>query len=421
VDFSIQRELPKGFIVEASYVGRFAHRLLQEEDVAMPLNLVDPKSKTDYFTAATEFAKLANAGTPVNAVEPIPYWENLFANAAGPTTDKLNDCNSPLEVGVPANLTATQAMYDLFACFAGNETTALFVTDLFCFPGCASTNGGPGSTFSFFDPQWSSLYAWRTIGNSSYNGAQLSLRKAMAHGLQFDFNYTFSKSIDVGSNAERINEFEGFGFSSQVINSWSPQQGRSVSDFDVRHSINANWVYELPVGRGRSMGSGMNGWANAIVGGWQLSGLYRWTSGLPFTVVPGLGFWPTNWQLTSHAVLNGTRPSTGKHIVDGDPNVFADPKNAPNQFRFAYPGETGSRNALRGPGYWGLDMGIAKSWKFKESNDLRFSWEVFNIANSPVFDAASADAQLGVRDSFGKFSKLLNEKRVMQFSLRYSF
>jgi hypothetical protein len=165
----------------------------------------------------------------------------------------------------------------------------------------------------------------------------------------------------------------------------------------------------------------MSGWADAIFGGWQTSGLVRWTSGLPFSVAPGLGFWPTNWQLTSHAVLTGKKPSTGHFIRNGSPNVFKDPESAIQQFRFAYPGETGSRNPLRGPGYFGLDMGIAKTWKIKEAQNVKFSWEVFNVTNTPIFDAASADAELAINSSFGNYSKLLNDKRVMQFSLRYNF
>ena len=67
-----------------------------------------------------------------------------------------------------------------------------------------------------------------------------------------------SKSIDVGSNAERVNVFDNVGgFSSQVINSWVPNQLRADSDFDLRHQINSNWVIDLPVGRGRKFGSGM--------------------------------------------------------------------------------------------------------------------------------------------------------------------
>src|SRR5262249_36812791 len=113
-----------------------------------------------------------------------------------------------------------------------------------CDPACLTP---PGQTtpqpFQFFDDQFSSLWAWRTSGNSSYHALQLSLRHPFSAGLQFDFNYTFSKSIDVGSNAERINLFDVIGndvignnvggFSSQVINSFEPDQLRAPSDFDT--------------------------------------------------------------------------------------------------------------------------------------------------------------------------------------------
>jgi hypothetical protein len=166
----------------------------------------------------------------------------------------------------------------------------------------------------------------------------------------------------------------------------------------------------------------MNGWEDAIVGGWQVSGLYRWSSGLPFTIGSGLGFWPTNWELTSSAVMNGAKPSTGKFTdSDGDPNVFKDFTNAINSFRFAFPGESGQRNELRGPGIFDIDLGVAKAWKITESQSLRFSWETFNLTNSVRFDAASGNGSLANNTSFGKFIKTLSTPRVMQFSLRYNF
>jgi hypothetical protein len=428
IDFSITRELPHGFVVEGSYVGRMAHRLLQEEDLAMPLDIVDPASKTDYFAAATALTKAANAGTDINSLAAIPYWENLFPAAAGnlgfgPPGNPGNLGCAPGNDANATNYTATQAMYDMYSCFAGNETTGLFVADLLCLPACSQLAGQPagGQPFNFFDNQWSSLYAWRSVGNSNYHAAQFSLRHVMTHGLQFDLNYTFSKSIDVGSNAERINQFEGGGFASQIINSWSPKQLRAVSDFDTRHQINANWVYELPFGRGKAYASGMSRWSDAIVGGWQFSGLLRWSSGLPFTVGPGLGFWATNWELTSSAVMNGPRPKTGTFNVNGQPNVFKDPATGIQSFRFAFPGESGQRNELRGPGIFGLDTGLGKSWKIAESQALKFTWEVFNATNSVRFDAASANLTLANSSSFGNYIKTLSEKRVMQFSLRYSF
>ena len=75
---------------------------------------------------------------------------------------------------------------------------------------------------------------------------------------------------------------------------------RAVSDFDVTHQVNANWLWELPFGNGRAFGSDMPGWADAIVGGWQTTGILRATSGFPVGVGNGR-IWPTNWNITGWA------------------------------------------------------------------------------------------------------------------------
>lgn len=428
VDLSITRELGKNYVFEASYIGRFAHRLLQEEDLAMPLDVVDPKSKTDYFSAATMLTKAANAGTDISQMPKIPYWENLFPAAAGqlgfgPPGSSGNLGCAPGSNPSVTNYTATQAMYDMFSCYAGNETSALFVADLDCLPACSQLPGqSAAQPFNFWDDQFSSLYAWRSIGNSAYNGLQLTLRHVMSSGLQFDFNYTYSKSMDIGSNAERINEFEGGGFASQVINSWAPGQLRGPSDFDMKHQINSNWVYELPVGRGRRFGGGMNKFAEAVFGGWGLSGIIHWTSGLPFSMGSGAG-WSTNWQLEGQSVQTGP---TGKIGVfrdsAGNPNMFQTPSQAIGAFRFPYPGESGQRNNLRGPGYFELDNGLYKSWKVTEGRNLKFAWEAFNVTNTPRFDAAQAAYNFNLTSGiFGAYTNTLSVPRVMQFSLRFEF
>ena len=92
----------------------------------------------------------------------------------------------------------------------------------------------------------------------------------------------------------------------------------------MTHQFNTNWVYELPFGRGMKWGNGWNGPLNAIAGGWTLSVLARWSSGLPFIVQNGFDF-PTNWELNGFCVLNpGAKPKTGVFTdCDGDPNIFA--------------------------------------------------------------------------------------------------
>ena len=434
VDFSITREISRNFVLEASYIGRFAHRLLQEEDLAMPLDLVDPASKMDYFAAATMLTKATNAGTDVSQLGPIPFWEHMWPQAAGkPGFGNGGGAGCAPNSGnlSSAAFTATQAMYDLYSCFAGNETSALFYADLpqgfnsnDCAPAC-STVGGNYAPFNVWDDQFSSLYAWRSTGNSAYNGLQLTLRKAMSNGLQFDFNYTFSKSIDIGSNAERINEFEGFGFGSQVINSWAPNQLRGLSDFDTKHQINANWVYELPFGHGRRFASGMGKVANSVIGGWGVSGILHWTSGLPFSMGSGAG-WSTNWQLEGEAVPIANPGKVGVHRdANGDPTMWADVSTtgqAFTAFRFPYPGESGTRNELRGPGFFELDDGLWKTWNFTETKLMKFSWEVFNVTNAVRFDAAQSANQFNLTTgNFGTYSNTLSRPRVMQFSLRLEF
>lgn len=433
VDFSITRALNKNFVIEASYIGRYAHRLLQEEDLASPLDLVDPQSKMDYFTAASMLSKAKVAGADIStfAANPIPYWEHLFPGAVGqlgfgPPGSSSNLGCAPGDNVNAANYNATQAMYDMFSCYTYNETTALFNADLFCLPACSQL---PGQTsqqaFNFYDDQFSSLYAWRSVGNSNYNALQLSLRHPMGAGLQFDFNYSYSKSIDIGSNAERINEFEGGGFASQIINAWAPAQLRAVSDFDMKHQINSNWVYELPYGRGRAFGSTANKFAEAVFGGWGLSGIFHWTSGLPFTMGSGAG-WSTNWQLQGSAIEIANPGKVGVHRqADGTPTMWQDVSTtgqAYDAFTFPLPGSSGQRNELRGPGYFEIDSGLFKTWKVTESQQAKFAWEVFNLTNTPKFDAAQGAYQFSlVGGIFGAYDATLSVPRVMQFSLRYEF
>ena len=175
-----------------------------------------------------------------------------------------------------------------------------------------------------------------------------------------------------------------------MVNAWQPDQLRGPSDFDLRHQVNANWIYELPFGRGRSVGTGWSGLTEALLGGWQVSGLFRWTSGFPFSIV-NLEGWATNWAFTGNKFLTGDPGPVGTFIDEaGDPNAFADPNLALSAFHAPHPGQSGQRNNLRGPGYFAMDTGVAKKWKLGESQTLQFSWETFNLTNSVRFDAAQS-------------------------------
>jgi hypothetical protein len=247
----------------------------------------------------------------------------------------------------------------------------------------------------------------------------------MNYGVQFDLNYTFSKSIDLSSDAERVGTFGGIG-GSQIQNAWSPYGFRSVSDFDATHQFNANWIIDMPFGRGRFVGRDVNRAVDAIIGGWQLSGLFRMTSGFPISVFNGFNF-PTDWDLGSNAVLTGPVPKTGafKQAADGSVNFFAvGGTQAASFFREPFPGEVGQRNNMRGDGFFGVDLGLAKRWTmpWKDTHSVQFRWEVFNITNSTRFDAQSTNNSIdSFGAQFGNYQRLLTNPRVMQFALRYEF
>jgi hypothetical protein len=415
MDFSIQRELPKGFTLEAAYVGRLGRHLLQQTDLAAPVDLVDPKSGQDFYSAATTLTKEVYAGA--TTVQNVPYFEDLFPDAANGGADGS---------GTPGN-SATQNIYsNLFVPYPVNSSYIQYSLDILCSPGCGGQTNG-----LFYNHQFNSLFTWTSNGTSNYNAAQVILRHPASHGLQMDLSYTYSKSLDLGSDTERSCvqcSASGESTFSWIVNAFHPAENYGVSDFDTTHLITADAVYQLPFGRGKAFGSGSGGIEDAIIGGWQLSGLGRWTSGLPFTVLAGNG-WEVDWSQESAMVKTGP-VKIRKHLnANGAPEVFDNPTTVlagiplGPPLRNPLPGEAGTRNGFRGDGYFGIDTGLAKSWKTYRETQLKFAWEVFNATNSVRFDVnplTSLQNQTS-SGSFGVYGAVLTQPRVQQLSLRLSF
>ena len=432
-DFSVQRELPGGFTLEVAYVGRMGRHLLQNLDLAEPTDYVDPQGGGDYYSAGSQLYKSvdANGGYNSNAtpgcncnqyaqVSPIPYFEHLFPWMAN--FDYQGE-------------SATQAIYtDEWSPSRANlgATTALIDLDFYCYSSYIQEPYPCPSGFQsrFWQNQFASLFSLSSIGMSYYNAGQVTLRHPSSHGLQMDLSYTLSKSIDFGSDTEKNN----FGNSlaatptgvlfSIISNTWKPQLNRGVSDFDTRHLVTLDYVYQLPVGRGKSWLGGANGITNAFLGGWQLSGILRGTSGLPFGLVePG---YTTNWTFGSNAVVTGPVKLRRHFDSNGSPQFFDNPDALNNgvatgsPVRLPYPGEAGERNFFRGDGYFDLDSGLSKTWSLREYGALKFAWEVYNVTNTVRFDPSFIGSQL-TDGNLGIASALLTQPRRMQFSLRYDF
>lgn len=407
LNLSLERELPGGFALETSYVGRLGRRLLQTIDYAMPLDLVDPNGGGDYFSAAANLEKLAYAGTPASAVSKIQYWEDMFPDAAG---------TGAVGSGTPG-YSATQNIYKSYAADSLNASADLYGMDIFCSPGCG------GKRFRYFSSQYVSLFSQSSVGTSSYNAGQAALRHSMSHGLELDFSYTYSKALDLGSSAERIGGQLAVNHAfSQITNTFNPRQNYGVSDFDVAHLIAADWNYELPFGHGKAIGANANKLLNGIVGGWQLAGLGRWTSGLPFST-------PVASGTVTAVVINSFAVPTGQISIHKKANVLkftsnGQPVDPAKGIGVRYPltGEVGPRNNYRGDGYFGIDSGLHKSWSIRERHQIAFAWEVFNISNAVRFDTNPATFQnMFNQGNFGTYGATLTQPRIQQLSLRYAF
>jgi hypothetical protein len=395
-NFGFQRELPGNFLLEMTYVGRQGRKLFAQADAAQVLDFKDPVSGQFMLAAFNAVqAQIQSGGT----ISPQPWIENQMGAAIG----------APCAAAVGSSCTAflVANISELFRTGdSGSIVNTLLANNLL------NPNVGMSAQFG------ANVYI-TSLGSSSYNGMLLSLRKRFSRGLEFDFNYTVSHSIDNQSSVANT------VFGGLVCDARNLRVCRGNSDFDIRHLINSNLIYELPFGRGRWLGGNAPGWLDAIIGGWQVGGILTFRSGLPFSATTGVS--PTSLALDSPAAFNnGDANALRGRIHDSGSGsgstiqFFADPETASDALRYPRHGEVGNRNVLRGPLFWNVDTALLKNFRmpWSEGHKLVFRWESFNVFNHHVF--ALPDASIA-SPTFGQITGSASAPRVMQFALRYEF
>ncbi len=398
-NLTMEFDLGHGLVASAGYVGRFGRHLLVSWDPSQPNNLYDPGSGETYFEAMDAIAQMADQGTAPSAVPNMKYWQDVFPKAS--------------YVYNSTTYTGTQAVYakelngDI-----GNETDIIYQYDVL------TSGWADGSTYHFFYPQYGSMFTQSTVGTSNYNGGQFSLHQALRWGIQYDLNYSFAKSMDLGSYPER----SGTSYN-RINNSLNPAGDYGPSDFDVRHNITASYFVNTPFGRGGLLLTNANGLLDRIIGGWQLSGVVHMSTAMPFTATSSV--YGTNFAAASQLIATQPIPTTGHHryVASGASSyetVFASdtPTTAANKLRFVYPGEAGQRNNFRADGYFDMDGGLGKNIRTIESQNLRIEVQAFNVLNTVRFNALTTNYSSG---SFGKYNSLLVNPRQLQFSAKYTF
>jgi hypothetical protein len=402
------RQLPGKMALEVGYLGRLGHKGLLQQDTFQPLTqFKDQASGQTWAQAATQLRLLADKGlTPAQVkADPslagkVPFIENMFPALAN--------------LYIPGSATANY--FDtVYRQNAGSQLDALNQLDRgpsTQFPKCITATG----CNTFYPLQNAGNRTWVNAGNSSFHAMIVTLRRQFSSGLSFDFNYTLSHSIDTSSAPE-----SGAGSAGALIqDSFNPGAFRGASDFDSRHQINANLLYELPFGRHKAFLAQAPGWVNQIVGGWQVSMLSRFRTGLPSTITYN-GLYPTNYLTSALAILKpgaGSPANSAGYDQTGTPSIFRS-TTAATSFIEQYPGSTGTRGIVRLAGSTNFDIAVAKSFAMPwEGHRIQLRGEAFNAFNHVNF--YNPNLSLASSSTFGEFQNA-QPARVMQFALRYEF
>jgi len=220
-----------------------------------------------------------------------------------------------------------------------------------------------------------STTAYDTGLNSNYNALQVNLTKRMAHGLQFQAAYTWSRTL--GYTGET-------GF---LLNPFNRRANYGPADYDRTHMLTISHVWDLPFGTGtQHMNHGL---AGQILGNWAINGVFTWASGTPFSVYADPLFYG-GANATVLANMNGQVQYTNQMGL-----------NQPffNTSGFAAPaaGSFGnqSRNSLRGPGIRNYNLSLFKTFAFMEHYKFEIRGEAFNLTNSPRFVNPLANVNMG--------------------------
>jgi hypothetical protein len=354
---------------------------------------------------------------------PVTFSAPNFSSVASDISNpKYVEWNLKIEKGI-GNKTAVALNY------VGNHGYKEFIINqnmnAYCVAPCpfgsVTATAAPDSRFSIVNEI--SNRGW-----SNYNGFTASLIRRFGAGFQGSFNYTYSHSLDTVSNGGRLAySFSGDGdsFLTQIDPHNLKLLNYGNSDYDFRHVISANYVYQLPF---KSASKALD----YAIGGWSISGTVFYRSGQPFSVYDSSG-----------AASYLGNDSTGVVLADylGGPKACASAPNCldSSASHFVASGSQLNygnlpRNQFRGPGYFNSDFSVQKDFKIMEKYTFTMGANAFNVFNHPNFanpdaDISSAGSTFGQSQStvvppnspYGNFQGAAVSGRVLQVDLKFKF
>lgn len=413
-NFGVQRNLPWNMVLKANFVNRLGRRLLAQADAEQILDFADTQSGQMFAQAFSSVVTQIRQGVAPASVTVQPWFEDVYQPGRG------------VSKGYASNTNYLAAAYKtLFynGDFADFNQAISYRTPL---------NVGMAAQFSE-----NSFYY--NGGFSNYDGLLLTLTKNLSHGLQFDFNYTFSHSIDnisfFANSQGDTGIGSGVGLICDVIR---PRECRARSDFDMRHLISSDVSYQLPFGKGRMFFASVPRWADEVIGAWDLSGVASFHTGEPWATTSNA--FVASYSNDAPAIFIGSDRSVIKSQVTklpgGGVSNFSNAGAAAASFTGPVGFQMGPRNQMTGPRFFNADMGLQKTFPiYKEALNLKFRADAFNALNHPNFGMPIENAYNGYDQTdyqrgsgFGKISSTVSPPgnqnsgaRVLQLSLRVEF
>lgn len=244
-------------------------------------------------------------------------------------------------------------------------------------------------------------------GKSWYNSGQVSLSKRLASGFQGQLSYTFSKWIQ----------------QTEYLNAADPLPTKMISDQDVPHRLALNFTYQLPFGKGARFASDAGGVKNAIIGGWQITGVYQYQAGFPIAFGTDLFYNGGNVAINSTNTTAWFNTSVFTSVLTpGITSTLATPvahiRTLPLRF-----------SNVRRDTINNVDLSLLKDVRFNENMKLRLTFEVFNAFNQPYLQAPNTNPTNAlvlttpVASGFGSVSGATqdNYARRVQLGIKFVF
>src|SRR5260370_26839776 len=409
-DVTYQRELRGNMLLGVGYVGNYASHLYQGY-AAQQVPYMYTLGGQSLAKAFSNIAQtvIQNPNIARTAIPNQPFIEAFLAGQCGGYTS----CTQ-MVVSDPTLKTNPNAFADDLAGFQAFDLTDFWEQ-------YASANGGPDAN------QVLDSYIIGSHGRSNYNAGFLSLRKRTSSGLTFNFNYTLAHAFDqIGQNQESLNE---------ASDAFNLDRDYGSAQFDRRHTFTTLATYDLPFGAGKRFASG-SGVVNKIVGGWHVSGVWVFGTGIPldvqnFSSCEEFGQGVVFGNCSAYIPLNNkvVTASVNRDPTTGALNAFANSAAINNDYSafFRPPdlpldGRTG-RGFYRGLNRWNMDFGVSKTTKITERVSTRFDMQMTNAFNHPMLNNSNAaETQLDLSSgSFGRLNNQYNAPRFIQFGLRLDF